>query len=186
MEQWKDIPGYEGIYQASNTGHIRSVEGKTTYSKRHGEVHWKSRVLKEKWHTRCRCSSGHKDSRVVLYKEGQNKTYLVARLVAMTWVDGYENSKTVNHIDGDPSNNNIENLEWVSKAENIRKGFETGCYSSMARKTTLIDPSGIRHEFYSMSEACKYLGKNTGYLHNQTKKSREVRDANGVTYEVVF
>ena len=45
-ETWKDIKGYEGIYQASSFGRIRTVEGKTTYTERHGVRHWKSRILK--------------------------------------------------------------------------------------------------------------------------------------------
>lgn len=48
MEDWKDIPGYEGIYQASNEGRIRSAPDKTTYTERHGVRHWKSRILKQK------------------------------------------------------------------------------------------------------------------------------------------
>lgn len=124
MERWKDIPGYEGLYQASNTGHIRTVEGKVTYSVRHGERHWKSRVLKEKWEKRVRCKSGHRDARVQLYKDKKSKTMLVARLVAMAWVEGYQEGLTVNHIDGDPSNNNIRNLEWVTRGDNTRKYFE--------------------------------------------------------------
>lgn len=125
MERWKDIPGYEGIYQASDTGHIRTVEGKVTYSKRHGERHWHSRVLKEKWEKRVRCKSGHRDARVDLYKGKTSKTYLVARLVAMAWVEGYKEGLTVNHIDGDPSNNHISNLEWVTRGDNTRKYFES-------------------------------------------------------------
>ena len=44
-EMWKDIPNYEGIYQASTFGRIRTCEGKTTYTKRHGIRHWKQRIL---------------------------------------------------------------------------------------------------------------------------------------------
>lgn len=128
-ELWKDIPGYEGLYQASNLGRIRTVEGKITYSTRHGVRHWHSRILKQKWEKRNRCSAGHKDARVQLYKNKQGKTLLVARLVAMAWCDGYEEGLTVNHIDCDPSNNTAANLEWITKAENIRKGFRDGAYA---------------------------------------------------------
>lgn len=132
-ELWKDIPGYEGIYQASNMGRIRTVEGKVTYSTRHGERHWHSRVLKPKWEKRGRCRAGHRDARVNLYKNKENKTLLVARLVAMAWVDGYEEGLTVNHIDCDPSNNFASNLEWVTRRENIQKGFRDGAYDNVKR-----------------------------------------------------
>ena len=135
QELWKDIPGYEGLYQASNMGQIRSVEGKVTHSVRHGERHWHSRILKQKWEKRNRCAAGHRDARVQLYKGKQSKTYLVARLVAMAWCDGYKEGLTVNHIDCDPSNNKASNLEWITKADNIRKGFRDGAYDKCyARK----------------------------------------------------
>ena len=130
-ELWKDIPGYEGIYQASNMGRIRTVEGKVTYSTRHGERHWHSRVLKQKWEKRNRCRAGHRDARVQLYKDKKSKTMLVARLVAMAWVDGYKDGLTVNHIDCDPSNNFASNLEWITHRENIQKGFRDGAYDNV-------------------------------------------------------
>ena len=133
QELWKDIPGYEGLYQASNLGRIRTVEGKVTYSTRHGVRHWHSRILKQKWQKRVRCEAGHKDARVQLYKDKHGKTYLVARLVALAWVDGYQEGLTVNHIDCDPSNNKASNLEWTTLSENIRKGFKAGAYKNTGR-----------------------------------------------------
>ena len=77
---WRDIPEYEGIYQASNYGDIRTVEGKTTYTKLHGKRVWKSRVLKGKGD---HFTPGR---RVSLWKDGKSKDYLVSRLVAMTFL----------------------------------------------------------------------------------------------------
>ena len=77
-EVWKDIPGYEDIYQASNYGRIRSSEGKTTYSRKHGVRHWKSRVLKLK-------VDNQFSKRVSLWKDGKQKDFLVHRLVAATF-----------------------------------------------------------------------------------------------------
>lgn len=131
IEEWLDIPGYEGIYQASNTGLIRSKPGKTTYTERHGVRHWKTRVLVQKYQMR---TSGKRDAKVILWKDGKEKTYLVARLVAMTWCPGYADGLTVNHIDGNPENNSCSNLEWVTKAENIKKGFADGLYSNRNKK----------------------------------------------------
>lgn len=126
MEQWKMIPGYEGLYEASTHGQIRTAEGKTTSNARYPKRVWKQRVLKQKYAYR---KSGHlKDARVCLWKDGKEKTFLVSRLVAMTWCDGYADGLTVNHKDGNPLNNNSDNLEWVSLAENIRHGFKTGLY----------------------------------------------------------
>lgn len=85
MEMWKDIPGYEGIYQASNLGNIRSTPNKVTANARYSTRIWKSRILRPK----CSKSCGRGDFRVTLWKGGMRKDHLVARLVAMAWCDGY-------------------------------------------------------------------------------------------------
>lgn len=89
-EIWKDIPKYEG-YQASNLGRIRT-HNKITYTKKHGVRHWKDRILKYK---SVNSNTGY---RVDLWINGEPKTFLVARLVATTFLeDLIETSMTVNH-----------------------------------------------------------------------------------------
>ena len=101
QEIWKDIPDYEGIYQASTLGNIRTVEGKTTFSVRHGERHWKSRILKG------RGDNYKTGRRVSLWKDKKCKDWLVARLVAITFLGKPETNLTVNHKDGNRLNNKI-------------------------------------------------------------------------------
>ena len=125
MEEWKDIPGYEGLYQASTFGRIRTCEGKVTSSARFPHRVWKQRVLKQKM---CRNRKGRFDYRVELWNGKLHKTWLVSRLVAMTWCDGYRDGWTVNHINGDPLDNRSDNLEWLSLGDNIRHGFANGLY----------------------------------------------------------
>ena len=168
-EIWKDIPGYEGIYQASTFGNIRTAEGKITSNKRYAVRRWKQRILKPKSPK----SDGYRgDLRVSLWKDGASKDFLVARLVAMTWVKGYSDDMTVNHIDGNYLNNRIDNLEWVSLRDNIRKGFETGLFSKSQTKVRLIDENHNYIDFASLSEASRYLSRNNGYLSNRIKKSK--------------
>ena len=163
MEEWKDIPGYKGIYQASNLGMIRTAPGKITETKRHGERHWQTRTLK----TRGKQASGYRAS---LWKDGKPKDYLVARLVAMTWVDGYQEGMTVNHKNGNRFDNRIENLEWMTLGDNIRHGFATGLYPGI--KTTLRNlKTGKEITFRSTSEASRYLGYNSRYLHTKIKRA---------------
>ena len=125
MAEWKDIPGYEGLYQASDLGDIRTCEGKKTKSAKSDCRIWKQRVLKQK---KSRNKKGREDCRVDLWKDGLHKTWLVSRLIALTWCDGYKDGFTVNHKNGIPTDNRASNLEWLPRGDNIRHGFATGLY----------------------------------------------------------
>lgn len=101
-EIWKDIEGYEGLYQVSNLGRVRSFYG----------VRGKAcRILRL---TQRR--SGHLS--VTLCKDKKDVTFGVHRLVAMAFVDGYQPGLVVNHKDENPMNNHYDNLEWVTREEN--------------------------------------------------------------------
>lgn len=180
MEEWKDIPGYEGIYQASTDGRIRTVEGKSTFSKRHGKRVWKQRVLKQKCNAGCK---GRRDFRIELWKDGNHKTWLVARLVALTWCEGYQDGLTVNHIDGNYLNNNAYNLEWVSLSDNIRLGFETGLYPTQ-KGCVLIDEHGNRSHFRSQVQASKSIGRSNQYIANKIFRGRPIVSVDGHTYTI--
>ena len=182
-EIWKDIPGYEGIYQASNFGRIRTAEGKTTYTKLHGQRKWTQRVLKPK---ACRDfnACGY---RVSLWKDGKHKDFLVARLVCTTWHENLIDTKmTVNHKDGNRLNNHIDNIEWLSLGDNIRHGFANGLYKQ--NKTVLISVSdGEKLEFRSQSEASKFLGRSHGYINGLIENGRKYatsKDGTKYTYSV--
>lgn len=111
--------------------------------------------------------------------------YLVARLVAFTFCEGYFEGATVNHINGNPLDNRAENLEWVTRAENIRKAFEAGLYSS-SKKVRLEDSEGGYIDFESLSAGSAYLGRTNGYLSNAIKKGRKVcSDKYGEFYTIM-
>ena len=171
MEQeiWKDIPDYEGIYQASNLGRIRTHENKTTSSALYKERHWKQRIMKPKC---CKCSKHHKrlDARVELWKGGKHKTHLVARLVASAFYG--KSNLTVNHIDGNSMNNQITNLEYVSLAGNIRKGFETGLYTTQVATIIINKKTQEVKKFRSMSQASLYMKKSIGYIDCNIKRKK--------------
>lgn len=178
-ELWKPIPGYEGIYEASNLGRIRTAPGKTTANARYSVRVWKSRVLKPK---RELCKK-RQDLRVSLWKDGTVTYHLVSRLVAAAWIGPPEPSMTVNHINGIWLDNSAENLEWVSLSENIRKGFESGLYDATCRPVTLIAESGDALLFRSQRLASQYLGRSDSYIHGKIRKGdRFASDTNGVEY----
>ena len=178
MEYWKDIPGYVGIYQASYDGRIRSAPGKTTSNARYAERKWQTRVLKPKILTKGK----RKDLRVSLWKNGEESTQLVARLVALTWCEGYAPGLTVNHIDGNPLNNSADNLEWVTLSENIRKGFETGLYDSFSKNVILVSDSGIAVSYRSLSQASTAIGRGKGYVSNCICNGHDIRGTDGCIY----
>jgi hypothetical protein len=165
MEKWKDIPGYEGIYEASTFGRIRTKDGKTTFTERHGIRLWKSRILKY------RGSNKVTGNRVSLWKGGECKDWLVARLIAYTFLGIPEIKLTVNHKDGNRFNNKIENLEWLSLADNIRHGFDNGLYPMMS--VSLFEKSTLNTlKFKSKSDASRFLNRNVGYICGCIKKGR--------------
>lgn len=179
-ELWKDIPGYEGLYQASTCGRIRTAENKTTSTAFHGKRAWKSRILKTKKRKR---PYGTYDERVDLWKDGTHKTLLVSRLVAMTWCDGFRDGLTVNHIDGDTTNNSVQNLEWVTLKENIQKAFADGLYSASNKCQLKNETQTLT--FQSQVMASKFLGRYDKYVCNCLKSGRDAVSKNdGSSYRI--
>lgn len=176
-EVWKDIPGYEGIYQASSFGNIRSSEGKTTSNSRYSARRWKSRILKG------RGDNPRTGRRVTLWKYGEAKDWLVARLVAATFLGLPPEGYTVNHIDGNRLNNRIENLEWLTLGDNVRHGFDTGLYHT--QKAVTLKGNGKVFEFRSMACCDKFLKRRSGYTSNTMKRKNTLTDSDGNSYEVM-
>ena len=165
-EIWKDIPNYDG-YQVSNLGRIRT-HNKTTYTELHKTRKWKDRILKQKMQKR---KSGRIDCRVELWKDGKHKTLLVSRLVAFTFYNKDINSKmTIDHIDGNPLNNKLENLEIVTLKENIQRAFNNGIFTS-CKKIKIIDKQTKENKiFMSMAKASCFIKQNKGYISNKVNK----------------
>ena len=111
-EEWKPIKNYEGLYEISTLGRVRRF-----YENRDGNCR-NDRILKP--------ASTRRYRHVTLSKKDTKKNYRIARLVAETFIPNPENKKQVNHIDGDPSNNCVENLEWCTPSENTLHAIETG------------------------------------------------------------
>ncbi len=105
-EIWKDIKGYEGLYQVSNYGKVKSL-------KRNNE-----KILK--------VFSDNNYLNVDLFKNKKKRRYKVHRLVAIAFIPNIDKKTEVNHIDGDKENNFVGNLEWCTSSENMQHAFKTG------------------------------------------------------------
>lgn len=106
MEEWKDIEGYEGLYQVSNQGRVKSLERGILNN---GGIQYKEdTILMTSKH-----ESGHLC--VGLSKDGVEKLYYIHRLVAKSFLPNPYNYNVVHHKDHDPTNNRVENLVWTTK-----------------------------------------------------------------------
>ena len=106
-EIWKDIEGYEGIYQVSNKGRVKSLKRKIcSNSNNH-----KYNTLSEKL---LKLSGGGKYIQVILCKDGKTSAKLVHRLVAQAFIPNPNNLPCVNHKDENKKNNDVRNLEWCT------------------------------------------------------------------------
>lgn len=124
-EYWKPVLGYEGLYEVSNCGRVRSLD---TYRKgRNGSIIFcKGKILKPFKNTQ-----GY--LKVVLCKNGKVKTFRVHRLVAEAFISNPDNLPCVNHKDENKQNNVVSNLEWCSYSYNINFGTRN---ERMAKKNT--------------------------------------------------
>lgn len=157
-EVWKPIKGYEGLYEVSNMGRVKSLR-------------WPSpKILSpEKPGGYCR---------IQLYKNKKKIRMLVHRLVASAFIPNPYNKPEVNHIDGDKENNKVDNLEWVTGKENTNHAMKMGLYDEGIKKRSLpirvLNKDNIVvGEFKSQRSAARSLGIDQGSIsravHNESK-----------------
>ena len=117
-EIWKDIKGYEGLYQVSNFGRVKTLP-RIIRNSSNGRYYTKEKILKLGKQT-----TGY--LYVCLYKNNTHKTHRIHRLVAEAFIANPENKLQVNHIDGNKTNNHVSNLEWVTRKENMKHAYKIG------------------------------------------------------------
>lgn len=153
MEEWRDIPGYEGLYKVSNYGRIKRNGRLKTFRIDRGGY----------------CT-------VWLSRDSVQKNFKVHRLVAQAFLPNPNNKLTVNHIDGCKQNNVVENLEWATHSENIIHANKTGlrtvtyaqrkaasetgkktCDQNRRRKPVICYGKGILEEFESVHAGARFV-----------------------------
>lgn len=142
IEIWKDVRGYEGVYQVSNLGKIRSIDRLCV------DVNGKNRRMKGREILQAINTVGYK--KVTLSANGESVNFLVHRIVAEAFIENSQNKRTVNHIDGNKHNNNALNLEWMSHSENERHAMNIGIKVHKNSK-----PRRLNHEILAVSLSIK-------------------------------
>lgn len=152
-EIWRDIKDYEGLYQVSNLGRVRSLpkvvvfpDGRRSY-KKIGKI-------------RKSCSfSISLYPCITLRKNGKTKLFLLHRIIANEFIKNTENKKEVNHKNGIRNDNRIENLEWVSSSENIKHAYDVLKRKPNGKEVYQINLDGsIKNKFSSRTEAQRVTG----------------------------
>lgn len=171
QEIWKYIKGFEGMYQVSNLGRVRSVDRFDSMGRLH-----KSDIKAIR-------DNGHGYKVVQMYKDNKPKIGYIHRLVATAFIENPDNKPEVHHIDSDRGNNKLENLQWVTSKENnnfpehiksMKKNpnWLKNSKSAMAKARekaivvnsyrTRFTRGGVSLEFSSLAEGARQLGLDKG------------------------
>jgi len=165
-EIWVDIIGYEGFYQVSNTGKVRSVDRSIKYS--NGKVYvYKGKELslkyrKDGYYTACLC------------KNSDEKNLFVHRLIAFAFIPKVDNKPFINHKNGVKTDNRIENLEWCDYSDNNKHAYDTGLNSTL---------KGEKSHFSKLKSADIYSIRNM--YHNWFFTKWELADIYKMTYNSI-
>ena len=134
-EIWKDVVGYEGLYQVSSLGRVKSLP-------RFGTV---GGIM---------CGFVRPDGyrHITLHKNNNAKSYLVHRIVATSFIENHNNLPEVNHINGNKLDNCVENLEWCSRKDNLYHAFSHSLRKHCSPRKVLCVETG---KIYESTEAAE-------------------------------
>lgn len=176
-EIWKQIKGFENIYEVSNLGRIKRIH--TSKIKGAGNYERPEKILSQR-----KNNKGY--LLVDLYKNNKRSQLLVHRLVAEAFLANTNELPCVNHKDENPLNNNVNNLEWCSQKYNMNYG---SCPKRIGEKNSkrivAIDKFGAKIEFKSSMDASRKLNISSGNIYDCLYHNRNRKTAGGYKWEFV-
>lgn len=181
QEDWKPIKGYEGKYEVSNLGRVRSLDRFVRSGRGNG-----LKILSGRFISPVN-TGGY--LRVALRQMGSSSNFFVHRLVATAYIDNPKNKRCVNHKDCNRQNNLVENLEWVTHKENSQHASTKGRYKPATRhsidmaslakqkkvKATQIK-TGLILDFASIKEFAAHVGLPKSYIYKSVNKGRLINN----------
>lgn len=161
MSEWRDIPGYDN-YEVNRAGQVRR----------------KAQILKPG-----SIPSGHLT--VALCKgSGKPKSMYVHRLVAQAFLENPDDKPLVNHKNGNPKDNRLDNLEWSTYAENVAHGYRSnGRIAASALPVSMVDDHGeVLRTFQSGAEAARFVGVTTASINHAVTREGKCKGYRWVRY----
>lgn len=159
-EIWKDIEGYEDLYQINNFGNVKRLKRLQMQKGRKLIEIQTNNILKPN------ISKGGY-SRVWLFKNNIRKEFKLHRLIASHFIPNPENKTQINHKDGNKKNNDIPNLEWCTPSDNVKHSYKLG----LASNRGIRNPSSMLTEdqVYRIKWIKKYINPKKGYWNKITR-----------------
>ena len=182
QEIWKDIEGFEGLYQVSNYGRVKSLDRVSEYYSKAG--YYSKRAVKGRILSIASNPAGYRQ--VILCKQGEHTQVMIHRLVAKTFLPNPDLLPEVNHKDENKSNNHVDNLEWCTPKYNANYGtrndrckkvIELKAVNQFSKDGTFIQ------RFESITAAHKALGIDMSQISGVCKHKKEYVTAGGFKWE---
>lgn len=168
-EIWKDIKGFEGLFQVSNLGRVKTLERDVIYiqTNQYGSKET-TKHISEKIRKPRKTRSGY--LRVQLF----DKDFYIHRLVCSAFIRQLQPKEEINHKDGNKSNNNVDNLEIVSRIQNQNHAFYSGL-NKLVQPAVKVNVNGVIYESLGEASRCTGISKQVlkAHLDNPNKKSNK-------------
>lgn len=174
VERWKSVTGFDGSYEVSDQGVVRSLDRTTLKLNRWGtfsEFKIKGHVLKTS-----RVVAEYDYRHVSLYLDGKQFSFSVYRLVANAFVPNPENLPEINHKNGDADDDVYTNLEWVTHVQNMEHAHHILGSFAHLRKPVSVKKDNFHFVYPSVLEASKYLGVQPSSLTSALKRGYKSGD----------